>query len=405
MTKVLFTTPVLEHPPIGGPALRIENTIKALARVAEVHLVSGASTQEMGGPAAEEYYRGLCKGLSYFPPTAGHSSVPVIRKAESFLRSIGSVRLARNTRFLLDLVDEQGIDVVWFGYGNISFPLIESVKRTRPALKVVCDTDSVWSRFMLRGLPFETDARRRSRIERRGREKEREERAWVNLCEVTAAVSEVDAEYYRGLANEPDRVRIVSNVIDLETYRNVPAPADDLERPCLYLAGSFFPNSPMEDAARWTIDEVLPLIKAKVPSVRLYVVGRNSDEYLADIRDPGVIVEGEVPSVLPYLCHADVALVPLKFESGTRFKILEAGACRTPIVSTVLGAEGIPVTNERDILLADEPEAFAEAVVTLLLDRPRALELAENCHQLVSDLYSVEHLAREVGEILKDLAR
>jgi glycosyltransferase involved in cell wall biosynthesis len=93
-------------------------------------------------------------------------------------------------------------------------------------------------------------------------------------------------------------------------------------------------------------------------------------------------------------------LVPLHFESGTRFKILEAGACGIPLVSTTLGAEGIPVVDGRDILLADEPAKFASAILRLLDDKSLAARLAANCRQLVQQQFSVARLSENAREIL-----
>jgi glycosyltransferase involved in cell wall biosynthesis len=90
----------------------------------------------------------------------------------------------------------------------------------------------------------------------------------------------------------------------------------------------------------------------------------------------------------------------LKFESGTRFKILEAGACGIPLVSTTLGAEGLPVIHEEHILLADDPAGFADAIVRLIGDKQLAERLASNCRELVRTSYSVESLRREAAHIL-----
>jgi polysaccharide biosynthesis protein PslH len=100
-----------------------------------------------------------------------------------------------------------------------------------------------------------------------------------------------------------------------------------------------------------------------------------------------------------------VALVPLKFESGTRFKILEAGACGVPIVSTTLGAEGLPVTDGKDILIADEPAPFADAILKVLKDRAGARALAERCREVVRKGFSVEFLRGQAESILEGLAR
>jgi glycosyltransferase involved in cell wall biosynthesis len=109
--------------------------------------------------------------------------------------------------------------------------------------------------------------------------------------------------------------------------------------------------------------------------------------------------------VLPYLCHADVSLVPLKFESGTRFKILEAAACGVPIVSTVLGAEGLPVEHGEHVLLADDAVLFSAAVVEIISNKALAHRLGNNCLELVQLGFSVEHLENEAREILKALSK
>ena len=383
--KILFTTPVLEHPPAGGPALRIENSIKALNQVSELHLVTRFDQATLGGPSGEAFYRQHCHQFGY---------TPILNAPDN------PVDAAVNARAMVSYAQQNGIGIIWCGYGNISHHLMKAIKEIDPKLQIICDTDSVWSRFVLRELPLETDPQRRSKIERDGRAKEQEELEWTNLCEVTTAVSGVDSEYYRSLAADPARVHLFSNVIDLQTYAVKPAPAADLRTPNMVLSGTFYSDTcPMVRAARWVINEVLPMVRREIPEVTLYCIGYGADMRLADIQRPGVVIKGKVPSVLPYLCHADVALVPLKFESGTRFKILEAAACNIPIVSTTLGAEGIPVTNGTHIAIADEPVPFAQAIISILTDPRLAETLRINCGNYVKAHFSIDNLMDEAVSI------
>jgi glycosyltransferase involved in cell wall biosynthesis len=292
-------------------------------------------------------------------------------------------------------------DVVWLGYGNISYPLMRYIK-DHSSIPVVLDTDSVWSKFVQRGLPFASDETARKKIEKEGKLKEEEERWGTQLADVTTGVSEIDAGYYRGLTDDPGKVHLFSNVIDLNDYSPVSPPAG-FNKPCMYLAGTFWPGSPMEDAARWMLEHVMPLLKRELPDIHFYVAGRASGKVLADVHDDNVTVAGELPSVLPYLTNASVAVVPLRFESGTRFKILEAGACRVPVVSTTLGAEGIPAVDGKDILIADTPEDFAMAVVAVIRDRRRAESLGQNLRELVAVKFSIQALAHEGENILEYL--
>jgi glycosyltransferase involved in cell wall biosynthesis len=401
MTKILFTTPILEYPAAGGPALRIENSVKALSRVSELCMVSRSEKDLIGGERAESFYRSFCGEFAY-APSARVSANRYLRKIEREWHRRFSLRV--DSDFILNLADKHKIDVIWFGYANLSARLIYRTKMIRPGIKVVYDTDCVLSRFILREIPFESDPRRRIRIEKCGRMAESIERKTINICEVITAVSDVDAEYYRGISMHPERVMTFSNVIDLAAYEDIPPSAQGFKKPCIYLAGTFgHPHSPMDRAAHWMVKEVLPRVKREVPEIHFYIVGKGSDAFCGRLKDPSITVTGRVQSVLPYLCHADVAVVPLQFESGTRFKILEAGACGIPVVSTTLGAEGLPVVNRRELLLADTPEDFALSIVELLKNKELAGSVGLNCRKMITERYGIENLTVEAERILRYL--
>ena len=384
--KILFTTPILEHPAAGGPALRIINSIKALDVMSELHVISRCGHQAIGGADAEAYFCSTSSAFGYAPHQKGTGD---------------HVGETRNAKAIVQYAHRQQIAIIWCGYGNISHTLLNEIKRLNSSLKVVCDTDAVWSRFVLRELPFESDPARRKHIYLEGRAKEREEAEWVELCDVITAVSEVDATYYRHIARDKSRIHIFPNAIDLDSYSNAPEPACDVIRPALYMAGSFYaPGSPMARAARWMIAEILPLVRREIPQIRLYVIGNGADKMLEDIHLPQVIIKGKVPSVLPYLCHCDVALVPLMFESGTRFKILEAAACGIPVVSTTLGAEGLAMRHGYEILIADEPADFAASIVRLVRDKEFARGLARNAKRIVQNAYGIASLKEAAMKIL-----
>jgi glycosyltransferase involved in cell wall biosynthesis len=404
--KVLYTSPILEHPSVGGPQLRIENSIKALATKCDLDVICRSPAPQETRSRTAAFVQSYCREFRYLPRLEREEPASrVLRRARRELRALVDADTREDAGAILDHVDRRQIGVVWFGYGNISYPLIRHVRRKRPGLKLVCDTDSVWSRFVLRELPY-TSGWRRHQIARAGRAKEREERAWVQMCEVTVAVSEVDADYYRALSDQPERIQLFPNVIDTASYAERPAPPPGFRKPCIYLAGSFgHEHSPMDMAARWVLERVLPRLLERHPHLHFYLVGKDSDKGFGHLNGPNVTATGRVDSVLPYLCHADVALVPLHFESGTRFKILEAGACSVPVVSTTLGAEGLPVEHGRHLLLADRPDDFAQAVLRLLDDRELAAWLAEGCRHLVEEQFSVPRLARDADRILAYLER
>ena len=205
------------------------------------------------------------------------------------------------------------------------------------------------------------------------------------------AVSREDAEIMRreyGVKNVSD----VPTGVDTSFFvRNGSRPDG---RPGIVFTGSmdWLPN---EDAIRWFTNEILPLVRRQVPDVSLTVVGRNPSSSLVEVgeRDPSVVVTGRVPDVRPYMEHAQVYIVPIRIGGGTRLKIYEAMAMELPVVSTTIGAEGLPVSDGDEIVLRDEPVAFADAVVKLLKDKVAAKELGSRAAVTVREKYSWEKVA------------
>lgn len=401
--RILFTTPIIEYPAAGGPQLRIENSIKALSMVSDLYVISRNAEFRMGEKEATNFYKKLSKDFSFSPSVQGLSPNRYIRKFQNVSRNIFNSALVRDANRIVDFAQQNNINIIWFGFGNISYKLITLVKKIDPQLKLICDTDSVWSRFVLRELPYEKDEKRKEIIKNEGAKKEKEESIWVDLCDITTAVSEVDADYYRNLTVDKSKVMLFSNVIDMKNYEGNFEKPKEFKEPNIYLAGSFAPQSAMDKAARWFIKDIFPLIKKEIPDIHFYIVGNGSKETLSDIDDRNISILGKLPSVMPYLSNVDVSLVPLKFESGTRFKILEAAACRVPSVSTLLGAEGIPVENNVDIMIADKPREFADAVIKLIKNKEFSKKITDNCFNLIANNNSVESLTVEAKEILKRL--
>jgi glycosyltransferase involved in cell wall biosynthesis len=153
---------------------------------------------------------------------------------------------------------------------------------------------------------------------------------------------------------------------------------------------------PNEDAMLYFIDTILPAIRRSVPAVSLSVVGRNPSERLRSVAArAGVHVTGTVKDVRPHVARAAVCVVPLRVGGGTRLKIFEALAMGKAVVSTTVGAEGLPVVAGHHLLLADDVEDFAHAVASLLRDPGRRQHLARAGRRLVEEHHSWTRVAQE----------
>jgi sugar transferase (PEP-CTERM/EpsH1 system associated) len=158
---------------------------------------------------------------------------------------------------------------------------------------------------------------------------------------------------------------------------------------------------PNEDAISYFTDQVLPLIKQTIPQVSLTIVGRKPSAKLTGLSnaDPSIAVTGRVDDVRPYIDRAAVYIVPLRIGGGTRLKIYEAMAMEKPIVSTTIGAEGLPVTDGRELMLADTPESMAATIVTLLRDRSLAKSIGERAAATVRENFGWERVAHRFAAI------
>jgi sugar transferase (PEP-CTERM/EpsH1 system associated) len=162
---------------------------------------------------------------------------------------------------------------------------------------------------------------------------------------------------------------------------------------------------PNEDAMVFFCREVLPLIRREEPDVTLSIVGRAPTPTVARLaQQAGIVVTGRVDDVRPYMAEAAVYIVPLRVGGGTRLKIFEAMSMAKAVVSTTVGAEGLPVTDGAHLLLADDPASFAAAVLRLLRDTDERHRLGVSARALV-ERYDWAEVATSLEEALLRYAR
>lgn len=162
---------------------------------------------------------------------------------------------------------------------------------------------------------------------------------------------------------------------------------------------------PNVDAARWFARRILPRVRARVPQAQFLVVGKKPAAAVRALdRLPAVTVTGAVPDVRPYIAGAALFVAPVRMGGGTRFKILEALAMARAVVATSIGAEGFDVASGRELVIADEPEAFAAACVELLGAPGRAAQLGAAGREFVAANYEWERIVPALTRLYERLA-
>jgi len=160
--------------------------------------------------------------------------------------------------------------------------------------------------------------------------------------------------------------------------------------------------APNIEGAEWFVREVLPMIRTRKPDCSVAFAGRKPARAVLNLaeRDARIVVTGTVPDIRPYLWGATVSVVPLLTGGGTRLKIFEAMAAHVPVISTTIGAEGLPIEHGTHLYLADEPRDFAERCLELMENRETHTRLACAGWQLVSASFSWDAAANEFERLL-----
>ena len=218
--------------------------------------------------------------------------------------------------------------------------------------------------------------------------------------EELAAYGDADGVYLCSVADEQrllaeipgTRTAVIPNAADTGYYQPRPTdPPPDGRTVVFFGTLSYVPNT---DGVIYFAKEIWPLIAKAHPEARCKIIGSRPPASLQELAGPGIELTGFVPDLRPHLAEAAVVVVPLRLGGGTRLKIVEAMAMGKAIVSTTLGAEGIEASPGQDILIEDQPEAFADVVSRLLADPGLAARIGQSARQLAVQRYCWSGAAR-----------
>jgi glycosyltransferase involved in cell wall biosynthesis len=361
--KVLWIKADKLLPLHGGGNIRSYNILRQLAFRHEVTLFSyyaGAPDREYEVRLKKDFPAAIC--LATRKLDAG-----VLRRRFDYL-----VRLPRRAPYAVSRADSASVRVALKPYfDGVSFDLVVCdfllptisipVERSVPMVLFQHNVESeIWRRHVeVEANPLLKFLYRIELIKM-----QRFEIKMVRAANHVIAVSQHDRALMIA-STDSSRISVVPTGVDLEEYSQRKSKAEPGS--LLMFVGSM-DSKPNVDGVMYFCKEIWPLILRKVPLARFRIVGRDPAPAVLKLASASVEVTGTVASISNELCHAAVVVVPLRIGGGTRLKIYEAMAMATAVVSTTVGAEGLDVTDGRDVLLRDGPQEFADGCVSLLQD-------------------------------------
>lgn len=401
--KLLFITPYLPGPPIFGGQRRIHGLMTHLAQSHDVSVVALVDADLDLGPSladTKSYCRHVVPVLDRWHRVSGKRK-RLLQFASMLTPRSYERALYFRPRFQRTLdrhLREHTYDVIVCEFVFMTVYALRGGWTPRSRPRFVLDEHNIEFDLLQRTAESATRGRKVFNSVDAFKLRREEIAAWSRFdgCTVTSARDEAFVK------REAPSVRtaVVPNGVDVDAF----APREGVKPEPLTLlffgAINYFPN---EDGALYFAERILPLIKERHPDVRFRIVGPVGPGPVMDLRKQGVEVKGFVDDLLPEIESAAVVVVPLRIGGGTRLKIIEAMAMGKPIVSSRIGAEGIDVEHEKDILLSDDPREFADHVCRVLGDPELAERLGRAARQTVVEAYSWRASAEKMEALFEEL--
>lgn len=400
--RILWLKTELLHPVDKGGKIRTYNMLKELKRdhhITYLALDDGTADAKARQRATEYCHELVCvphQQREKFSP--GFYADLLLNLASSYPYAIKKYENAAMRKGVVEMTSKGTVDIVICDF--LAPAINVPVEISCPSILFQHNVEAmIWKRhFTVQSNPL-----KKKFLYGQWRKMQKTEKEMCRRFDSVIAVSPEDKEQMKE-QYAVDSVFDVPTGVDTEFFR--PSGKETINPNNVVFTGSmdWLPN---EDAIRYYIEDVLPIVRKTVPDASLTVVGRNPYPSLLELskRDSSIIVTGRVDDVRPYMEEAAAYVVPLRIGGGTRLKIFEAMAMEKSIVSTTIGAEGLGLSDGNVIRIADTPETFASAVVELIKNRAVARELGQRAAKLVRENFGWYGVSKQFAGICEGTLR
>jgi sugar transferase (PEP-CTERM/EpsH1 system associated) len=397
---ILFVSSWFPYPPDNGARMRTYNLLRQIGREHQLSLLSFVRRENAHG-VRHDSVSAICQVLGIVPYHEFRSSRPraLLRLFSPLPRSLLETYSPQMETMVREALHRHAFDLVVaseIGPGICTAPyvaghtgvarVIEDLELSMIWNKV--EAQRAWTRRARHRLTWWKLRRYAARL--------------LAQFEGCTVASRQEQALLRSVAPGFEPLAVIPNGLDLEWYQPEAGWGSAAPIPDTLIFPGALTYEANFDAMAFFLRAVYPLIRARRPGTTLRITGR-TDGVPVDRLPPseGVVFTGYLDDVRPTLARSQVCIVPMQTGGGTRLKILEAMALGTPVVSTSLGAQGLEATHGQEILIADEPAAFADAVLGLLSNERLRKRLATNARALVRGRYSWDQIGKELDQFLR----
>lgn len=395
--RILYITPQLPYPPISGGRIKTNSSIKALIELGvDVILISFLESLSEKKYISHLKQMGINKVITVYNREIGERSrkKQLLRIVKSIFgeKPYGILRYYDKTMEyeICHILSKHKVDVVWVNLAS----MIQYLPKKFQGLKIYegHDIDSqLYKEAFLKGVFWHLKLLHFLEwIKYFFYEKK-----YLKNFDRVFCISDTDKKILATIIPD-NKLTVLSPAIELK-HRSISTPK---EPNTLLFVGTLF-WYPNKDGITWFLREVFPLIKAKIPSIKLWIIGKYSPNF-KPVQMEGVKFLGFVDNIESYMNRAQVFIVPIRYGTGVRIKILEAMSWGIPVVTTSEGAIGLEVKDGRELLIAKNEKEFAEKISILTKDKQLKEKLLENSTKFLIKNYSKEKLLEVINRILSN---
>jgi glycosyltransferase involved in cell wall biosynthesis len=397
--KLLFLCQTLPFPPDSGVNIRSYNILRLLAR--DFDVVALCFFRSRSRLSDREVDAGV-QGLSQFARVEAFP-IPQEQSRIRLLADHARSCIARKpyTRFVYESGEFRSRLKHWLANETFSIVHLDSLDLLgylpeASGLPVVCVHHNVESQLLERRAMRDSNWFRRWYMMAQARLLRRAEQQHCSRVELNTTVSGSDMDLLLEIA--PDaRTMVVPNGVDTEYFQ----PESSAGVGLVYAGGiNWFPNL---DALNYFAETIYPLLARRGFRSSVKWLGRSSDAVEKRFANSPIEIVGRVPDVRPYVRDAACYVVPLRVGGGTRLKILDAWAMGKAVVSTSIGCEGLDAVDGENILIRDDPDEFASAVMRVLSDDGLRTRLQRGGRETAERVYSWEVIGEPMREVYMNL--